>query len=401
MIDCIINRRRSLVRAATDQSRRRGHTSFRQNRNRQLAGDDASEAALGEFANKRRGCKANRPRFYARSTGICRAAHKSFRHSFGVIGACCDNGIQREFVMIRRRFYRSPPPFISPHPLASCFHPTARSVLSFSLSCAPPLSLALSCIPLDNNLLRQTRTIQFHRRKITCLRDREINNELVSKMNIPESERRRREEGHDRSSKRIRGIPFSRFIYVSSVGLPLPSRSSSSSSSFASTSSSSSLSLSFSGLPTAISQTSCTPLELSEIGPEEERPCPSSKPKRGGKKTKRKTREARAERRRKVIFRPRRFQSTSFYATRSGSLSLSRSYERPRAFSHAKTFLRRISRKGTSVQIAGTTRFYLAIGVTTIYRQKPVLFRNSSPVKLSHGERETQRERIVIPVTHR
>lgn len=66
-----------------------------------------------------------------------------------------------------------------------------------------------------------------------------------------------------------------------------------------------------SGFRSAISQTSCTPLELSEIGPEEERPCPSSKSKRKGKKG-RKREETRAERRRKVIFRPQRFQSTSF-----------------------------------------------------------------------------------------
>lgn len=106
-----------------------------------------------------------------------------------------------------------------------------------------------------------------------------------------------------------------------------------------------------SGFRSAISQTSCTPLELSEIGPEEERPCPSSKSKRKGKKG-RKREEARAKRRRKVIFRPRRFQSTSFSSARLSSpppaLSPSRrSSCGPEHFLTRKHFYRRISRKGS------------------------------------------------------
>jgi len=108
---------------------------------------------------------------------------------------------------------------------------------------------------------------------------------------------------------------------------------------------------SFPAFPLAISQTSRTPLELSEIGPEEERPCSGSREKREERVEKGRTKgDARAERRRKVIFWPRRFRSTCFS---SGSVLPGPG---PRAFSHAKTFLPyRIPGKG-SAQIAGMTR---------------------------------------------
>lgn len=128
---------------------------------------------------------------------------------------------------------------------------------------------------------------------------------------------------------RIRGVPVFR-LYVSSSVFALIARF---------------LPFLTSGFRLAISQTSCTPLELSEIGPEEERPCPSSKSKRREKKG-RKREEARAERRRKVIFRPWRFQSTSFSTAppRRSSPVLACG---PEHFLTRKHFYRRISRKGS------------------------------------------------------
>lgn len=172
--------------AATNHSRPEERADFRRARSK-----SAQLVALttpGEYASSKRGgrdVKRIDP-VPARSTRIYRAAHKSFRHSFGVIGACYDNGIQREFVMIRRRFYRSLPLRLPPFTVFSSN--CTRCILSFPISHFSPSLSHSHALPLDNNLLRQTRTIQFHSRKITCLRDREINNELVSKMNIPASE---------------------------------------------------------------------------------------------------------------------------------------------------------------------------------------------------------------------
>lgn len=63
---------------------------------------------------------------------IYHRAHKSFHYSFRVIGACCDNGIQREFVMIHRSFYRFS---LSRNTLIPAVYldPGSRSSLSLSL----------------------------------------------------------------------------------------------------------------------------------------------------------------------------------------------------------------------------------------------------------------------------
>lgn len=159
----------------------------------------------------------------------------------------------------------------------------------------------------------------FTRAKSRVLRNGEINNKFAFENECPGIKRRQEVDTIDLG--RIRDVPFS-LTHFSFLGL---------------------FSLTAHFLPfltseflSAISQTSCTPLELSEIGPKEERPCPSSLSRRGEEKKKgRRRREA--ERMRKVIFRPRRFQSTSFSSTSRFAAPTALLW--PRAFSHAKTFL--------------------------------------------------------------
>lgn len=150
--------------------------------------------------------------------------------------------------MIHRRFYRSP----SLETLLAryiCLDPISRSRVSPSLS-----------FTISDKLGRYNFTCA----KSRVLRNGEINNKFAFENECPGIKRRQEVDTIDLG--RIRDVPFS-LTHFSFLGL---------------------FSLTAHFLPfltseflSAISQTSCTPLELSEIGPKEERPCPSSLSRRG------------------------------------------------------------------------------------------------------------------------
>lgn len=86
---------------------------------------------------------------HKRRKDVYREAYKSFRHSLEVIGACYDNDIQREFVMIHRRFYRFSLSRDTPRSAILCV-----SIQFFAVSSLPS---RLATNPDDTTLLARNR----------------------------------------------------------------------------------------------------------------------------------------------------------------------------------------------------------------------------------------------------